>query len=114
MVSDSQGNCIGVWNMSEDKNLALISGPEEHERWPTPPIYEPLWPVTRIEAELEALVTFRGQDAKSIIDFGEVVKLVTHIAHDYNKALSEAQAKAWQFEGLLKGRANGREILVAK
>jgi hypothetical protein len=94
--------------MADDKDLLLISSPEETERWPNPPHYEALWPVSKITAELEALITFRGHDALSVVNYGEVVKLVCHIVDDYNKALSEAQFKAWQFEGLLKGRANGR------
>lgn len=89
--------------METNKHIRITEAPDIDSAHPIWPGYTALWTVAEITAELEDLITFRGHDARTVIDFGEVVKLVTHIVDDYNKALSKAQFELWATEGMLKG-----------
>lgn len=84
-----------------DKNLILISGPEDHgpgsPGWPVPPIYEPLWDWQRIDDELWKCCGDNGRFSDNLVQ-----ALCEQIAADYDKLCSELQFHLWQCEGIKK------------
>lgn len=93
--------------METDKDLLVISSPEIQPDHPVPPTYEPLWDASKVIQKVESLVTFRGNEARPVINESDIVGLVLLVIADYDKALSKALFERWQFEGMLKERTNG-------
>lgn len=93
--------------METDKEIVLISSPETKSDHPVPPVYEPLWDASKVIEKVESLVTFRGNEARPVINESDIVGLVLLVIADYDKALSKALFERWQFEGMLKEKTNG-------
>lgn len=80
-------------NGGGDKDIRVLSTPDEPNDWPHPPIYEPLWPYGRAEVAFEEC---RGTTDRNT--------LLHSVIGDYDLALSKALFYIWQLEGLLKGK----------
>lgn len=86
-----------------DKEITLTSSPETEPKNPTPPIYESLWPASQIRADIEALVTYRGHAALSVVNLGEIIDLVIRKVGEYDKALYLAQFENYTFGRVTEG-----------
>lgn len=72
-----------------DKEIRVLSTPDEPNSWPTPPVYESPWPTSRIRQVIQAFGVEHGAYA---------------LKEDFDKLYSEALFCIWQLEGLLKGK----------
>lgn len=86
--------------MDTDRGFALVDAPGAQPAWPTPPAYAPLWDAARIQAEFEALITFRGHEAMPVVEQEAALGLMLRMAHDYDLALAKALFDAWALEGV--------------
>lgn len=85
--------------MNSDKDIRVLSTPDEPNSWPAPPVYESLWPYERIDKE--AMVR---ADHNGVVSFFTAKVLMAKVANEYDLALSKALFYIWQLEGLLKGK----------
>ncbi len=85
--------------MTSDKNLVVISSPEEPKRWPTPPTYEPVWDYAKIEQGIRGMALPRSNS--------DWMTFILGIVPDYDQALSKARFELWQekqWNEFLKGK----------
>lgn len=88
-----------------DKDIHVTSTPEPLSPWPVPPVYEALWSAAKIHEAIQELVTYRGHEALSVVDLGELLRLVFRICNEYDLELAKAQRQVWALSGLLEVKA---------
>lgn len=86
--------------MANDRDFALISGPENADQWPVPPEYVPLWNYARVQTAFEALIVFRGHEAMPVMNQDDAMRLMLQIVHEYDLALSKARFDLWAARGM--------------
>ena len=79
------------------KNITLVSSPETKEKWPTPPVYEPLWSFEKIRKCAFADV---GDRVPANVIIARVISTMGSMRADYDQALSLAQFNLWQCQGM--------------